>query len=135
MHTRIALLLAFLAAPVLLLAAEHTKDSLETVQKATADKTAVLVDVREAPEWKAGHVAGATFLPLSVLKEASAEAVSKKLPNGKIVYTYCRAGRRSVEAGELLKKLGYDVRPLKPGYEELIQGGFPKETGEPKQSP
>ena len=133
MLPRIALLLALLAAPVSLFAVEHTKDSLETIQKATADKTAVLVDVREESEWKAGHVAGATFLPLSVLKEASAEAVSKKLPQGKIVYTYCRAGRRSVAAGELLEKLGYDVRPLKPGFEELIQGGFQKETGEPKQ--
>ena len=131
MLPRIALLLALFAAPLSLVAAEHTKDSLKTIQKATADKTAVLVDVREANEWKAGHVAGATFLPLSVLKEASAEAVAKKLPKDKIVYTYCRAGRRSVAAAELLEKLGYDVRPLKPGFEELIKGGFEKEIGEP----
>ena len=131
MLPRIALLLALFAAPLSLVAAEHTKDSLETIQKATADNTAVLVDVREADEWKAGHVAGATFLPLSVLKEASAEAVAKKLPKDKIVYTYCRAGRRSVAAAELLEKLGYDVRPLKPGFEELIKGGFEKEIGEP----
>ena len=131
MLNRIALLLALLAAPLALLAAEHTKDSLETIKKSTADKTAVLVDVREESEWKEGHVAGATFLPLSVLKEASAEAVAKKLPKGKIVYTYCRAGRRSVAAGELLEKLGYDVRPLKPGSEELIQGGFEKEIEKP----
>jgi phage shock protein E len=133
MLTRLALLLALLAAPLSLLAAEHTKDSLETIKKATADKTAVLVDVREADEWKAGHVAGATFLPLSVLKGSKAEAVAKKLPKDKIVYTYCRAGRRSVAAAELLEKLGYDVRPLKPGFEDLIKGGFEKETGEPKK--
>ena len=133
MRSRIGLLLALLVSPLALLAAEHTKDSLETIQKATADKTAVLVDVREEAEWKEGHVVGATFLPLSVLKEASAEAVAKKLPKDKIVYTYCRAGRRSLAAGELLEKLGYDVRPLKPGFEELIQGGFEKEIGEPRK--
>ncbi len=133
MLSRIAILLAVFAAPLSLVAAEHTKDSLETVKKSTADKTAVLVDVREESEWKEGHVVGATFLPLSVLKEASAEAVAKKLPKDKIVYTYCRAGRRSVAAAELMLKLGYDVRPLKPGFEELIQGGFEKETGEPKK--
>ena len=131
MLSRMVLLLVLLAAPLSLSAAEHTKDSLEAIKKAKADKSAVLVDVREADEWKAGHVAGATFLPLSVLKESSAEAVAKKLPKDKIIYTYCRAGRRSVAAGELLEKLGYDVRPLKPGFEELVQGGFEKEIGEP----
>ncbi len=133
MRTRIALLLALITAPALLLAAEHTKDSLETVKKATADKTAVLVDVREADEWKEGHVKGATFLPLSELKEANAEAVAKKLPKDKIIYTHCRAGRRSVAAADLLLKMGYDVRPLKPGFEDIMKAGFEKETGEPKK--
>jgi phage shock protein E len=131
MFPRIALLLALFAVPLTLLAAEHTKDSLETIQKATADKSAVLVDVREADEWKEGHVKGATFLPLSELKEANAEVVAKKLPKDKIIYTHCRAGRRSVAAAELLEKMGYDVRPLKPGFEDILKAGFEKEIGEP----
>ncbi len=49
-----------------------------------------------------------------------------------MIYTHCRAGRRSVAAAVILEKLGYDVRPLKPGFEDLIQAGFPKEVGEPK---
>ena len=105
MRTHIALVFALLAAPSFVLAAEHTKDTLETIKKATADKTAVLVDVREADEWTAGHVKGATFLPLSELKDANAEAVAKKLPKDKIIYTHCRAGRRSVAAAELLEKI------------------------------
>ncbi len=133
MRTRIGLLLALIAAPAMLLAAEQTKDTLDTIQKATADETAVLVDVREADEWKEGHVKGATFLPLSELMEANAEAVAKKLPKDKIVYTYCRAGRRSVAAADLLQKMGYDVRPLKPGIEDILKAGFEKETGEPKK--
>ena len=133
MRTHLALFIGLLATPVLLLAAEHTKDTLEAVKKATADKTAVLVDVREAEEWKAGHVKEATFLPLSELKEANAEAVAKKLPKDKIIYTHCRAGRRSVAAAELLEKMGYDVRPLKPGFEDIIKAGFPKETGDPEK--
>lgn len=133
MITRMALLLALITAPALLYAAEHTKDSLETIKKATADQSAVLVDVREAAEWKEGHVKGATFLPLSELKEANAEAVAKKLPKDKIIYTHCRAGRRSVAAAELLEKMGYDVRPLKPGFEDILKAGFEKEIGEPKK--
>ena len=131
MRTYLALVFTLLAAPAFVLAGEHTQDTLETVKKAIADKTSVLVDVREADEWKEGHVKGATFLPLSELKEANADAVAKKLPKDKIIYTHCRAGRRSVAAAELLQKLGYDVRPLKPGFEDIIQAGFPKETGEP----
>lgn len=131
MRTHIALFIALLVTPALSLAAEHTKDSLEAIKKATADKTAVLVDVREADEWKEGHVQGATFLPLSELKQANAEAVAKKLPKDKIIYTHCRAGRRSVAAAELLEKMGYDVRPLKPGFEDILKAGFEKEIGEP----
>ncbi len=131
MRTQITLLFALLLTPLWVLASEPTKDTFGTVKKATADKTAVLVDVREADEWKAGHVAGATFFPLSELKEANAEAVAKKLPKDKVIYTHCRAGRRALVAAELLEKMGYDVRPLKPGFEDIIKAGFPKETGGP----
>lgn len=132
MFTRMTALIVCLMASSLALAAEHTKDTLETVKKSTEAKDAVLVDVRELDEWKAGHVTGATFLPLSALEDASQEAIEKKLPKGKVIYTYCRAGIRSVAAAEILEKLGYDVRPLKPGFEDLIKAGFPKEVGKPK---
>lgn len=132
MLTRIAALIVCVVASSFVLAAEHTKDSLATIKKSTEAKDAILVDVRELDEWKAGHVTGATFLPLSALEDASKEAIEKKLPKDKVIYTHCRAGRRSVAAAEILEKLGYDVRPLKPGFEDLIQAGFPKEVGEPK---
>ena len=31
---------------------------------------------------------------------------------------------RSLKAADVLLKLGYDVRPLKPGYEDLVKSGF-----------
>ena len=103
-------------------AAEHTKDSLEVVKKKLADKEAVLVDVREQSEWNAGHLDAAVLLPLSSLQK-NADA-AKNLPKGKIVYTHCKAGVRSVTAGEILKRQGYDVRPLKAGYKDLLDAGF-----------
>src|SRR5436309_2456877 len=75
-------------------AAEHTKDSLEVVKKKLADKQAVLVDVREQSEWDAGHVDGAILLPLSTLKQNADSA--QKVPKGKILYTHCKAGVRSL---------------------------------------
>ncbi|MEX0717543.1 MAG: rhodanese-like domain-containing protein [Planctomycetaceae bacterium] len=108
-------------------AAEHTGDSLATVKANVEAKKAVLVDVREKAEWDRGHVEGAVFLPLTELSGGiDADALAKRLPKGKIVYTHCVVGKRSVTAGNILKKHGYDVRPLKAGYKELLDAGFHK---------
>lgn len=108
-------------------AAETTKDTLPTVKKNVEDKKAVLVDVREKSEWDAGHIDGAIFLPLSELKNGvDKEKLAGKLPKEKIVYTHCVVGKRCLAAAEVLEKLGYDVRPLKPGYKELLDAGFKK---------
>ena len=112
-------------APGLAESAELSKDSLKTVLEKVTDETAVLVDVREKPEWDAGHVEGAIFLPLSSLKKsADAEALATLLPSDKILYIHCVVGKRAVTAGNTLEALDYEVRPLKPGYKELLKAGF-----------
>jgi rhodanese-related sulfurtransferase len=106
-------------------AADHTKDTLEEVKKAMADGKAVLLDVREKSEWDDGHLKDAKFLPLSTLKgDPKPEDVAKVVPKDKIVYCHCGSGMRSLKAAEVLAKLGYDVRPLKPGYADLLKAGF-----------
>jgi rhodanese-related sulfurtransferase len=111
-------------------AAEHTKDSLDTVRKAIADDEAVLVDVREPEEWEEGHVVGARLVPLSTLeKGANREQLARVLPKDKIVYCHCLAGGRCMQAAAILGPLGYDVRPLKPGYPQLVKAGFPTAVG------
>lgn len=108
-------------------AGEHTKDTLATVKKAVADKQAVLLDVREKTEWDDGHLKDARLLPLSVLKaDPKSVAVAQAVPKGKIVYCHCASGVRSVRAAAALKKLGYDARPLKAGYVDLLKAGFTK---------
>lgn len=110
--------------------AEHTKDSLDTVKRAVAEKKAVLVDVREPEEWEQGHVAGAKLLPLSELeKGVDAQALARVLPKDKIIYCHCLAGGRCLDAATILARLGYDVRPLKPGYPQLEKAGFPTAKG------
>ena len=106
-------------------AADHTKDTTEVIMKAIADDKAVLLDVREKSEWDDGHIKVAKFLPWSMLKAgAKAEDVAKIITKDKIVYCHCASGIRSLKAADELKKLGYDVRPLKPGYEDLLKAGF-----------
>jgi len=110
-----------------LVAAEITKDSLATVKKNVAEKKAVLVDVREKSEWDEGHLAESIFLPLSALKKGvNKEQLAKRLPKDRILYTFCVVGKRAVTAGNILEKFGYEVRPLKPGYKELLRAGFKK---------
>ena len=108
-------------------AAEHTTDSLETVKKRVSEKKAVLVDVREEAEWKQGHIEGAKLLPLSELEDAKdAGSLKQKLPQDKIIYVHCYSGVRSLSAADILQQHGFQVRPLKPGYKQLLKAGFKK---------
>ena len=107
---------------------EHTKDSLEKVKELVEQKKAILVDVRDLVEWNAGHVQGAVLLPWRDLQDKLDEKmIREKLPKDTIVYTYCAVGYRSLRAGKILAKHKYDVRPLKPGYDELVKAGFKSE--------
>src|SRR5215467_7988587 len=108
-------------------AAELSGDPLPTVQENVATQKAVLVDVREPGEWKAGHVEGAISLPLSSIKKGGdTNAIEQQVPKDKIVYTHCVMGVRALKAAKILEKLGYNVRPLKANYEDLVKAGFKK---------
>lgn len=105
---------------------EHTKDTPAEVKKAIEKKSAILLDVREPSEWKAGHLKDAQLLPLSKLRKGDPKEATKGLPKDQVIYCHCRSGGRCLLAAELLQKLGYDVRPLKEGYQDLLEAGFPK---------
>ena len=114
------------------LAIDHTNDSLEQIKSNLAEKKAVLVDVREQREWDRGHLKDAQLIPLSQLNRASSdpaikEKLAKQLPKDRIVYCHCARGVRAQLAGEVLEKLGYEVRPLAAGYDELRKNGFAAE--------
>jgi adenylyltransferase/sulfurtransferase len=77
---------------------------------------AILIDVRELPEWEAGHIAGALHLPLSVLQKNPDTFTPPE--NGKTCVLYCQRGQRSRRAAEILLNAGYqDIFSLKGGYE------------------
>lgn len=106
---------------------EHTKDSIDNVKENVKAGKAVIVDVREQSEWDEAHVKGAIHVPKSKLEVATEiEELLKKLPKDKVIYTHCKAGGRALTCGKILKEHGYDVRPLKPGIQQLLDAGLEK---------
>ena len=63
-----------------------------------AEGDALVVDVREAREYRPGHVPGAQNMPLSVLPARLPE-----LPKDRPVYVICQAGGRSAQATALMR--------------------------------
>lgn len=130
----VVLLIASVALPAV--AAEHTKDSITDIKKRLEKKEAVLIDVREESEWKAGHLRAAHLVPLSgLVSEAKRGPLVEKLPKDKIIYCHCHSGGRALKAADLLSKLGYDVRALKLGYPDLLEEGFEKAPDDEKDAP
>ena len=82
----------------------------------------VVVDVRRAEEYAAGHVAGAISVPLDELEARLAE-----LPAGRDVVAYCRGPFCALgpQAVELLRRHGRRARRLADGFPEWRLAGLP----------
>lgn len=84
----------------------------------------VVVDVRPAEEYAAGHIPGALNLPLEHL----ADGVNT-LPKGRELVVYCRGpySPLSHEAALSLRRRGYSVRRFAGGYPDWRLTGHPVE--------
>lgn len=83
---------------------------LVTAQAAVKSGSALLVDVREPPEWRGGVARQAALLPLSDLRGSRAQwrAFLEKHP-GKKLLLYCQSGARSGMAAAQLRSEGLDA--------------------------
>lgn len=81
---------------------------------------AVLLDVREDGEWRAGHAPGARHIPLGRLPAQVAG-----LPPRRTVVTICRSGHRSARAAALLASQGREVVNLAGGMRAWARAGLP----------
>jgi len=86
----------------------------------------MLLDVRTPEEYAAGHIAGAKLIPVQELAERMAE-----VPRDRQVYVYCRSGRRSSRAAEMLAKAGFSrIENVAGGIIAWQAAGYPIERGQ-----
>ncbi len=90
---------------------------------ALAERGAVLLDVRERPEWATGTAPGAVTIPRGLVEAEAARLLPDK---DRTVVVYCQKGARSLLAAETLGRLGYgDVRSIAGGFEAWAAAGLP----------
>lgn len=82
-----------------------------------------ILDVRTPLEYAEGHIAGA--LNINVQSDDFQQVAEKELSKDSTILVYCRSGRRSMNAAEILTKLGYKVINLKGGIIEWREDGLP----------
>ncbi|KRD03878.1 MULTISPECIES: rhodanese-like domain-containing protein [unclassified Streptomyces] len=88
----------------------------------TSDGTVVLLDVRETPEWNAGHAPDALHLPLSRLVAGVSLPAAAQ---GRPVVTICRSGHRSRQAAKLLTVRGVQAMDVTGGMTAWARAGLP----------
>jgi rhodanese-related sulfurtransferase len=89
---------------------------------------AVVLDVREDDEWVAGHIDGATHIPMGEVP-----ARLDELPEADPLYVACRASGRSARVAAWLNANGFDAVVVAGGMGEWEAAGRPmvSETGNP----
>lgn len=64
----------------------------------------IILDVRTPEEYEEGHIPGAVVIPNTEIKTRAEEELPDK---DQLILVYCRSGRRSKTAAEILVELGY----------------------------
>jgi len=76
----------------------------EALQRLERSEDIILVDVRTPVEYAEERIPGSLLIPLQTLEEEAPQHLTdKETP----VFIYCRSGRRSLEAAEILVELRY----------------------------
>jgi rhodanese-related sulfurtransferase len=89
-------------------------------------QNALLLDVREANEFTGGKLPGAVHIPLSQLKDRTAELAKM---NSRPVIVYCGLGRRARSASAVLASAGFaSIYMLSGGLKAWKDAGLPLEA-------
>jgi rhodanese-related sulfurtransferase len=99
----------------------NTTRAIELINR----EDALVVDVRDAGEYGAGHILGAKHLPIARIDEGAGELAKKK---DRPLVVYCDGTERSAKAAAALKRQGFTrVANLSGGLDAWRQAGLPVE--------
>lgn len=86
---------------------------VEEFEAAISDTTVQVLDVRTAEEYMEGHIARS--INIDVKTDTFEVGANTRLDKSHTVALYCRSGRRSKKAAEILAGKGYTVTELNDG--------------------
>lgn len=100
---------------------EFTDISVEQAKQMIDNNEVFLLDVRTQEEFDAGYIEGAILIPDYELASRLSE-----VPDDAKILVYCRSGRRSVDASNILLDAGYtDVYNMLGGINEWSYSQYP----------
>jgi rhodanese-related sulfurtransferase len=91
-----------------------------TVAERLADRSVIVIDVRQPAEWRRGHIRGSLNLPLTQLASRL-----HRIPNDIALVAVCASGHRSAVAARTLQRAGYQAENLKGGMRAWSRAGLP----------
>lgn len=89
--------------------------------RAIADSSVQLVDVRTAGEYSQGTIPGS--VNIDVNSGEFGVTADSLLDKNRTVAIFCRSGRRSKKAAEILSLNGFNVVELDKGYNSWVEAG------------
>jgi rhodanese-related sulfurtransferase len=105
------------------------RDTLEPVSRdellrRLRKQSVIVLDVRPADEYAAGHIPGAKSIPVAQIKRRL-----KEIPKGRAIVACCRGPYcvYSYEAVEILRPRGFTVQRLDGGFCEWLAAALPVE--------
>lgn len=106
-------------------AADFQSVDVKEFAKVLQQEKTFLLDVRTEKEFAEGHLKGS--ICIDVTQADFLEKAEKQMPKDKTIALYCRSGRRSKKAAELLANAGYKVVELSSGFLGWQSNGMPVE--------
>lgn len=88
--------------------------SVDEFSKLIEDDAVQRLDVRTPAEYSEGHIA--KTVNINVMDASFESMVDSLLQKDKPIAVYCRSGKRSKKAAEILSKKGYKVSELDKGF-------------------
>lgn len=98
--------------------------SLEAAEQAIRDAD-LLLDVREADEFAAGHLPGAILMPRGLLEFCLSSTPAMESRDLKVVL-YCKTSGRAALAARAMQEMGYlNVQSIAGGFDAWAGAGKP----------